>query len=285
MSTRQPAQAGRFYPRDARACRRELGALFGASGGVQPAIGAVTPHAGWVYSGPTSALAIRSVMASEPETVVVFGAVHVRCRQLAVLCGHEIWSTPLGDIGVDTELASRFAALREVDTTPNTHATEHSIEVVIPLIQHCNPTVRIVPIMVCPSDSAASIGAVIASEVADCGRHVAYLASTDLTHYGPAFAFEPAGHGEKGIRWAKNVNDRRFVELVVNCSAEAVVAEAATHRNACGAGAVAALLGAMAATGHARHTELAHTCSAEPAVAMGERPVNSVGYFAGSFAI
>ena len=75
-----------------------------------------------------------------------------------------------------------------------------------------------------------------------------YLASSDLTHYGPSYRFTPAGVGEAALEWAK-ANDRRLLERVTDLAAEQVVPEARAHANACGAGAIAAMLAACRETG------------------------------------
>ncbi|HMQ17113.1 MAG TPA: AmmeMemoRadiSam system protein B, partial [Phycisphaerae bacterium] len=110
----------------------------------------------------------------------------------------------------------------------------------------------------------------------------AFLASTDLTHYGPMFGFEPAGRGEPGLRWAKHVNDRRFLERVAQMDEQGVVPEALSSFNACGSGAVAAMLSALADSGHAEYRELQHTTSAEQAP-LDSDSLNAVGYVSAVF--
>jgi MEMO1 family protein len=163
------------------------------------------------------------------------------------------------------------------------HFSEHSIEVQLPIIQYLMPDVRIVPINVPPGPHAAEVGRFCGRAARESGLSVAFLGSTDLTHYGPVFGFTPQGYGDGGIRWAKDANDRRFVSLIESLAAEAVVSEAATHQNACGPGAVAATIGAMRELGATKYLELRHTCSAEVEDLGNRDPLNSVGYEAGVF--
>lgn len=281
-ATRDAAFAGRFYPASAHQCR-EMSAPWLNAASATPAVGAVAPHAGWVYSGSTAALGISSIAAAEPETVVVFGAVHVLDRNASSLYATGVWTTPLGPIQIDEELAREVANCRHVVIDPGIHAQEHSIEVELPLIQTLLPNVKLLPIMIRPGAHARKVGRYCASAALDLGRRVGFLASTDLTHYGPTFGFEPAGHGEEGVRWAKEINDRRFIDLVAELDSEGVVPEAMQNRNACGAGAVAATIEASLAAGASRHIELRHTSSAEVDVGRGSRDFNSVGYVAGIF--
>lgn len=274
--------AGRFYPGQLDACAGAADDLL-RDLSAPPGQGAVVPHAGWVFSGPTAALSVAAIAGTKPETVVIFGASHVLTSTPGSLFGSGRWRTPLGLVRVDEDLARRFLGCQHVRNAPDVHWHEHSIEVQLPLLQRLLPDVRIVPIMIQPCPEAAEIGQFCAAECAAAGRQVAFLGSTDLTHYGPAFGFEPHGRGAPGIRWAKEVNDRRFIRLIEALGAEGVVPEAAANRNACGAGAVAAAISALRELGAERYLELRHTCSAEVEGGGYGDSVNSVGYEAGVF--
>lgn len=300
-TARPAALAGRFYPADPFACRQAVESLFRDAAPTprigRPVAGGVVPHAGWIYSGPTAARTVDALAVAPPDTIVVFGAVHVPDLNIASLYPAGHWQTPLGPVPIDEELATRVGRLRGVTIDPAIHAHEHSIEVELPLIRFRLPAARIVPLMLRPSGHAAEIGRRCAAEALALGRRVAFLASTDLTHYGPAFGFAPQGYGPAGVRWAKEVNDRRMLALVASADAAAVVPEAALHRNACGAGALAALLGAVRELGTLEYHELEHTSSAEREArraagagsdsgapgAVRDDAANSVGYAAAVF--
>ena len=283
MAAIRPAVfAGRFYPGTRDGCQRMAAELFHAAA-APSAVGAIVPHAGWIYSGFAAALAIFGVAARKPETVIIFGAVHGPDSNPASVFTAGAWATPVGDLQVDEDLARRFTQDRRLVDAPAAHRHEHSIEVQLPLIRQVLPDVRIVPVGVRPGPDAAMIGQFCAAQALDLGRRVAFLGSTDLTHYGPAFGFESHGHGPEGIRWAKGVNDRRLVALIQALDAEAIVPEALVERNACGPGAVAATIGAVRQFGRVRYQELRHTCSAEVEGLDDRDPFNSVGYEAGVF--
>ncbi|MCG3128844.1 MAG: hypothetical protein CHACPFDD_03740 [Phycisphaerae bacterium] len=276
--TRHPAVAGRFYPDTADECARMIGSWTASP--TAPCLAAVAPHAGWYYSGATAILSLSGVASYNPETVVVFGAVHVPDMNRASVYHAGTWHTPLGPLAVDAELAA--ALLRESpDATadPAAHAREHSVEVELPILQHALPSFHILPVMVRPGEWAPRVGAAAARAALSLRRRVAFVASTDLTHYGPSFGFEPAGHGVAGVRWARDVNDRRFLDTLGKLDPQAVLADAALHRSACGAGAVAATIAACQEFGRPAYRELRHTCSAEVEGDLA-RALNSVGYAA-----
>ena len=281
-AVRRAAFAGRFYPGDSRDCEREVDAMLDAPA-VDGACAGIVPHAGWVFSGPTAGKTIAAMRAFEPETVVVFGAVHVRDWNHASLADFDGWETPIGLVESDCELVSATSGASDVAVCREAHLHEHSIEVELPLLQRACPNARLLAVMVRPGSWAAGIGAAVRVAAESLGRRVAYLASTDLTHYGPSFGFEPEGRGAVGIRWAKEVNDRRFIAAASMLDLEDVLREAELHRSACGAGAVAAMIGALRADAGLRYVELEHTTSAESSHA-GPDPLDSVGYEASVFA-
>ena len=281
MSTNRPmAVAGRFYPSSASDCVRMMEEMRRPAEVDGELLGGIVPHAGWVYSGPTAMLTIAALAAAKPETVVIFGAVHRIDQNHASLYARGGWDTPVGPLMVDEELAAAFAAVEGIVADEEAHAGEHSIEVQMPLIRHILGDVKVVPISVRSSERAAEIGRKCAAASRKVSRRVVWMGSTDLTHYGPAFGFMPSGHGEAGVRWSKEVNDRRLVRLVEELNADGIVAEASMNRNACGAGAVAATVAAMQELGARQYVELEHITSAE---VEGRNAGNAVGYEAGVF--
>ena len=91
---RQPVVAGRFYPAGEAECLRMLEEMRRRVDVEGRAVGAIVPHAGWVYSGRTAALGVSAVAAAEPETVVVFGAVHTMDLNYASAFTTGAWATP-----------------------------------------------------------------------------------------------------------------------------------------------------------------------------------------------
>jgi hypothetical protein len=144
---------------------------------------------------------------------------------------------------------------------PHAHDQEHSIEVQVPLLRHVLPEVRIVPIAVLPDRQAATLGRMVGLVIRTLEADAVCLGSTDLTHYGPSYGFAPKGMGAAAIRWMREENDRRMLDLMVAVDADKVVAEARAHANACGAGAVAATLAAARELGAQRGCIVQYTTS------------------------
>ena len=287
VRVREPAVAGMFYPADARECRDLAAEYVRERGGthleVGDAWGAIVPHAGWICSGAIAGEAIAALARRmpKPDTVVVFGAVHTPLPiDVAALGSHEWWREPAGDSQVAHDVARRLsevgAGLFAVDD--RFHESEHAVEVELPLIQLAWPDARVLPIEVPLIDEAEQVGRRVATELEASGLSAVFLASSDLTHYGPAYRFAPAGVGTSGLAWAKD-NDRRVLELVTDMRVDRIVPNVRAHSNACGGGAVAAMLAACRERGATRGQVLRHASSFETLADVApQRPDNAVGY-------
>jgi AmmeMemoRadiSam system protein B len=113
-------------------------------------------------------------------------------------------------------------------------------------------------------------------------RSPVFLASSDLTHYGATYDFAPGGVGPSGLAWAKD-NDRRLLDVVEAYDLDAVVPEVRQRMNACGGGAIAAMLSACGELGASRAKVLRHANSYETLTEAGVRTgrdaaENAVGY-------
>ena len=281
MPIRKPTVAGMFYPAQEAACRRQAQeCLQGAPTAAlqRPIVGGMVPHAGWAFSGPTAGRVFAALAAQgSPETLVLFGAVHSWGVGEASLYGAGSWRTPLGELAIDEELAQEVlrAAGGLVVNRPEAHTAEHSIEVQLPFIQVLFPQARILPIAMPPLPDAQEIGREVARAARTLGRHAPGIGSSDLTHYGPRYGHAPAGVGERALEWTRH-NDERLLDLVVQMRASEIVAEAGSHLNACGAGAVAAAIAYAAERGALEGVLLQHITSHE-VMPMG-RPTDMVGY-------
>lgn len=239
------------------------------------------PHAGWNCSGSVAAAVFREIGAKlRPDVVVIFGAIHVPNVKRASVFPSGAWESPLGMVEIEARLADRMCGqCGLLEASAHAHDREHSIEVEVPFMQHYLPGVPIVPIMVPADEKAADLGGVLGRVCRNFGIHACFLASTDLTHYGPSYRFTPKGVGAEGMAWAKEVNDRRMVQLMLAMIEREAVREAQSNMNACGGGAIAATIAACKAIGAQRAELIEHTTSEEVLTAAGYEPMqDSVGY-------
>jgi AmmeMemoRadiSam system protein B len=268
MRIRTPVVAGQFYPADQDDCLKQIRECLASRpvGEPLPAsiVGGIVPHAGWAYSGDLAAMVFAAVQKQRPDvrTFVIFGTAHYY-RPQPVVDDFQAWQTPLGTVGVDTELRRALLERELAVTDSRAHQGEHSIEVQVPFIRHLFPDAKIVPVIVPPVEAAIGVGEAVAELVGGPDHAAVCIGSTDLTHYGPGYGFIPMGRGSDGLQWAADVNDRQFIDLAVALDAERLLATAMEKGNACGPGAAAAAVAAARKLGVAKGRLLAYTNSGE----------------------
>jgi len=151
---RLPAVAGSFYPGSKTQLETFLQRLIPDVTAPAAAHAVILPHAGYVYSGGIAGETLAQVLV--PERVILLGPNHTGDGVDFAVSKASAWQTPLGDVAVDQELARRLVAaipLAEFDDLA--HRQEHSLEVLVPLLQWRNPAVRIVPICIRSFELAA----------------------------------------------------------------------------------------------------------------------------------
>ncbi|MFW6049406.1 MAG: AmmeMemoRadiSam system protein B, partial [Candidatus Bipolaricaulota bacterium] len=143
--------------------------------------------AGYRASGPVAACAYEWLSrVGEPGSVVIIGTNHTGLGPAASVLAEGSWSTPLGEQGIDTELAGSLVGGSDLLENSSTAFTrEHSIETQLPFLQHLLGTdFSFVPI--CPRDqsreTAVEIGKTIAA-ISPPGTLM--IASSDFSHYEP----------------------------------------------------------------------------------------------------
>ncbi|MDH4046147.1 MAG: AmmeMemoRadiSam system protein B [Gemmatimonadota bacterium] len=189
--TRRPAVAGTFYPREASALRDMVDGFLATVGGPPtPAIGAIAPHAGLVYSGQCAAHVLGRI--ALPPVIAIIAPNHTgRCSAPG---GVSVWprgafATPLGEVPVAEALADALLARCSLAATDHVaHGDEHAIEVELPFLQAMREDVTILPIVLAWDDwrRAEQVAAALAELARHWPQPVLLLASSDMTHYEPA---------------------------------------------------------------------------------------------------
>lgn len=187
MFRRKPAVAGSFYPSNPQRLGEMIDSYLGEAKGESAAgevVGLVSPHAGYIYSGPVAAYSYRRI---DPEVrcAVVLAPSHRARFNGAAIIPEGIYETPLGDVGIDAAIGGRlkdrsyFAAIKEA------HELEHSLEVQVPFLQRVLDDFAIVPVIVGTVDLdvcrgiAEGLGEALSGEK----RKTVIVMSTDLSHY------------------------------------------------------------------------------------------------------
>ena len=205
LRVRAPAVAGLFYPAEKTVLSQTIdGLLERAPAHHIPHLkGLVCPHAGYPYSGPTAAIAYKTLVGRDVQTVVILGPSHYAAFQGASVPNVDAYQTPLGTVLI-SEKAQQLAKTSPFvleprcfvqrpswwqqsskpapavgEDTPDTW--EHSVEVQVPFLQKTLNNFKILPVVfgeVDPEQAAKVLAGVIDDKTI-------IVASSDLSHYHP----------------------------------------------------------------------------------------------------
>jgi len=183
---RQAQAAGQFYPARASALKKQIEQLIEKKREKEDALGLVSPHAGYIYSGRVAASCFSQVKLT--KTVVILGPNHTGLGAPFSIMANGRWQMPLGEVEIDSSLARGILKTSQyLQEDLKAHIYEHSIEVQLPFLQYFSAEVKIVPIVVSMANFKTfdQIGKAIAKAIKETGQKVLVIASSDMTHYEP----------------------------------------------------------------------------------------------------
>ncbi len=195
---RPPAVAGQFYKGTKSALVKQIewcytnrhgtGKLPKVRAGPRRLVGLVSPHAGYMYSGPVAAHGFaKMAQDGKPDSVVIIGPNHSGTGSGVSIITSGKWVTPMGGTQIDKGLGEAIKRNSDIiDIDEVAHAHEHSLEVQLPFLQHLfNGEFKIVPICMMLQDEQTSMEVGSAVAEASSGKDIVIVASTDFTHYEP----------------------------------------------------------------------------------------------------
>ncbi len=261
---RPPAVAGMFYASAASTLADDIATMLATARLEVPSGGAlkspkalIVPHAGYMYSGSTAALAYARLFAFKNivRRVVLLGPVHrVPVRGLA-LPGAAFFATPLGRIEIDPAAVAALRTLPQVVVSPEAHAQEHSLEVQLPFLQTVLEDFKLIPLAV--GDATPAEVAQVLDVLWD-GPETLIVVSSDLSHFLPYAAAQAL--------------DRQTAQKISSLDGSL------THDQACGGTPVNGLL--LAAHRHHLRAQMLGLCNSGDTAGDKQRVV---GYGAFSF--
>lgn len=249
---RKARVAGTFYEKDPRELRRELARLWpDPAPPVTPCLGALVPHAGYIYSGRVAA----EVYARLPQAKVfiLLGPNHTGKGGAVAVAGEGHWETPLGQVRVNGAWANEFLSrCPDAVWDDRAHRDEHALEVQLPFLQKIGQDFSVLCITLGTWDMhvLARVGTALAQVMQAGPEQAVMLASSDMNHF------------------ADLETTRRLDQLAL-ARVEALDPEglmAVVERediSMCGAGPVAAMLVAARVLGAKHGRRVAYATSAE----------------------
>lgn len=273
MKIRRQALPPGWYPRDGESVRRLVDS-WSQPERSRGALSAIAPHAGWTFSGRVASAAWAALR--DAETIVVVGG-HLSASSPVLMAAEDAFESPFGHIRGDDELLSRIVeALADSRIgAENDLFVDNTVEVQLPFMGVYAPQSRLVWLRAPAGPGALELGRAIHSASMSLRRQVAVVGSTDLTHYGPDYGFEPVGRGPGAERWVREVNDRAFLDALAKPDPAGAINRAREDSSACSPGAAAAALVFALSAERCAIEELAYATS------LDVRPAPSfVGYAA-----
>jgi AmmeMemoRadiSam system protein B/AmmeMemoRadiSam system protein A len=195
-SVRPPACAGSWYPGDKAALTREVDTLMEkapATGVAGKPIAVIAPHAGYRYSAPTAAAGYRCLRGQSYKRVIVMAFSHRFARSYrGIDVPRELtaYETPLGQTPIDREACDALLKQTGFLSQPNAGRDEHSLELQLPFLQRALKDFRLVPLLIgemSDRDYAQAAAAILPLIDGD----TLLVVSTDCTHFGPNYGYEP----------------------------------------------------------------------------------------------
>ncbi|MEA3360339.1 MAG: AmmeMemoRadiSam system protein B [Thermodesulfobacteriota bacterium] len=181
---RKPAVANQFYPGREKDLKEDIAGRIAEGQEREKVLALVAPHAGYIYSGNVAGKVYSK--AKITDDVIVMGPNHHGIGdQFAVMENGE-WEMPSGNITINEKLAGLLVEESKWLSFDNqAHIQEHSVEVQLPFIQHINPDIEFVPIVLGRADFkiCEEIGMAIARVIKTYNKPVVIVSSTDMTHY------------------------------------------------------------------------------------------------------
>ncbi len=196
-ATVRPAYcAGGWYPGAADALAKEVDDLL-VHASPPPVEGKpvalISPHAGYRFSAPTAAAGYKCLQGHTYKRVIVLAFSH---RQAGTYAGVDVpgeltaYHTPLGDVAIDRDVCAALLRQPGFASHPGVDREEHSLELQLPFLQRVVKDFRLVPLLVgrmADSEYTAAARALVPF----IDDETLLVASSDCTHFGPNFGYEP----------------------------------------------------------------------------------------------
>ena len=278
MQIRNPAVAGQFYPFSSGKLEGMIEDFLKVKTDEVNAIGFVSPHAGYVFSGKTAGFVYS--MIKDFDIVVILGPNHSGLGSPVATCSG-VWKTPLGSAEIDEEFVEELTKNSIIVNDSKAHLREHSIEVQLPFLQHKFKEFKFVPISINPiyfkKEHCKAIGDKIAETAEKLKKKIIIIASSDFTHYGKMYSYVPfRGPTSQILKKIKEM-DMEIIKYTEKMMPERIIEVCDDKRlTICGYGAISAMLWAAKKLGAKQGKLLKYSTSFDVS-----RDINAVVAYAG----
>jgi len=181
---RPPAVAGMFYPENTSELMATVDALLAMAKPINESAPKVliVPHAGYIYSGSTAAMAYASLapLRQQIKRVILLGPTHRVAVNGIAVPEASAFATPLGNIPLDIDTIAQLRDLPQIVFSDRVHAQEHSLEVHLPFLQRVLGDFKLVPLAV--GETSPQVVAEVLNRLWG-GPETLIVISSDLSHF------------------------------------------------------------------------------------------------------
>ncbi|MBC8495662.1 AmmeMemoRadiSam system protein B [archaeon] len=210
--TRTAIVAGQFYESDKESLIQQIEECFMHQKGPglpdknnnksKKIIGAICPHAGYLFSGPCQAHSYKAIAGSTQSELYLFiGLSHAGFNSSI---SQEDWETPLGIIKNHKEFGNQLSKNTNIPIDEVPHMNEHSIEVQIPFLQfihkynkHNQRDLKFSALIISHDRDYKEVSKAIAETIKQSNKKICIIASSDFTHYGVNYGYLPFTENKK----------------------------------------------------------------------------------------
>ena len=139
----------------------------------------IVPHAGLVYSGRLAYEGISQID-KNVKNIFIFAPSHRVGFDGIALSSYDAWETPIGTSEVNQQICMDLHDNFGANINDDAMASEHSIEVELPIIQHLLGDAKIVPVLI-GKENPEVIKNIIEKYYSN--KENAFVISSDLSHY------------------------------------------------------------------------------------------------------
>jgi len=196
--------AGSWYPSDPAALTTEVDDLLArtpASAEVDRPLAVIAPHAGYRFSAPVAAAGYACLRDHSYKRVIVLAFSHRgagRYHGVDVPREFTAYETPLGNVPVDRQACDQLLQNPLFVSNPDVDRGEHSLELQLPFLQRVLGDFQLVPLYLgrmADRDYAQAAEALMPL----LDEHTLLVASSDFTHFGPNYGFQPVKEGVESM--------------------------------------------------------------------------------------
>ena len=208
--TREMAVGGFFYPKEKyelfmmieEFLDKEKDNIKSLKNKIDDLNGVIVPHAGWIFSGQNAINPISLISKFRPGKIAIIGPSHRYPLKKIVTDSNKYWKTPIkiNEIIKDNNFEELSLA----------HHQEHSIEVIVPMINYFSPESSILPLVTGEIDNSQ------AHETAKYLYENNYfiIISTDMSHFYPLEKCEKID--KKSIENIEKMNESKIEACGIN---------------------------------------------------------------------